>query len=142
MVNGVCIDVARIHSVKHDAMVENIWNSDYLNYISAIASGTATDSTSLIYVNLSKGNLEEALRGSAFDPATYAFVLRLVAASDGASDEMIQKCLALKPEDGTNMHSITPTIGLYARSGRDIKPYMDLLERTPRQPTSINLKRF
>ncbi len=125
---NACVDIARIHKLKHDVLVENTWNSDYLNYISGIEAKEATDPMSLVYINLSKGNLEDALQASTRDSSTQSFALRLVAASDGASDEIIQRCLELKPDEGINQYTILPTIGLLARRGKDVQPYMTLLQ--------------
>lgn len=125
---NACVDVARIYRLTHDSLVTNVWNSDYLNYISQMESHASTDSTSLSYINLSKGKLEDALLASNHNMATNSYILRLAAASDGASNEIIEKSLKLKPHEGMNMSSISPTIGLLARKGRDIKPYMDLLQ--------------
>lgn len=125
--NNVCVDIARIHKLNHNKQVENTWNSDYLNYIGQLESGTLTDSVSMIYNNLSKGYLNEVLKVSGDYGPNRSFALRLVAASDGASEDIVQEFLNLTPEEGLNMNSITPTIGLLARKGKDISPYMAIL---------------
>jgi hypothetical protein len=86
------------------------------------------DSVSLIYSNLSKGFLNEALKISGNSGANHSYALRQIAASDGASEGVVEEFLQLSPEDGLNRNSIAPTIGLLARKGKDINPYMTILQ--------------
>ncbi|MCR6641004.1 MAG: M48 family metallopeptidase [Sporocytophaga sp.] len=126
--NSVCVDIARIHKLNHNGQIENTCNSDYLNYIAQLESGTLKDSVSLIYSNLSKGYLNEALKVSGNSGVNHSYALRQIAASDGASEGVVEEFLQLSTEEGLNRNSIAPTIGLLARKGKDINHYMTILQ--------------
>ncbi len=77
------------------------------------------------YRRLYEGDLEGAMAQIEAAPEMSSALLRMVAASDGASDEMVASALALDPGAGVNRASVWVAIGLAMRHGR---PIDDLLE--------------
>ncbi len=58
------------------------------------------------------------------EPHEVARVLRLAAASDGASREIIDRALALPTDQGLDSNSIWAALGLALRERRDPAPYI------------------
>jgi hypothetical protein len=78
------------------------------------------------YAHLLHGELNEALAAKAESPATHARIMRLVAASDGASPQMIHDALALPADQGLDADTYLVTLALLEREHADIKPYVPL----------------
>ncbi|SHH39159.1 M48 family metallopeptidase [Massilia sp. CF038] len=73
-----------------------------------------------MYSLLTAGNLAGALNAAETDPQAKAYLLRLVAASDGASAVQIAQALALPPEQGTSLGSAWVMLAVAARQGEDL----------------------
>ena len=71
------------------------------------------------FAALAAGQLDSALAYSKGDQGSAATVLRLVAASDGASDEVVARAMALRPEQGAAMPTVWLMVGMDLRSGAD-----------------------
>jgi hypothetical protein len=71
------------------------------------------------YVKLASGALAEAAEAAGNDADTRARVLRLVAASRGATDQQIAAAAALPAGAGIDYHTVWPAIGLALRNKQD-----------------------
>jgi hypothetical protein len=78
---------------------------------------------------LASGNLDQALSVKEGTPEDKARLLRLVAASDDARGEDVERALALSPDMGLDGQTFLPTLALLARKGGDTAPY---LQRAPK----------
>lgn len=76
------------------------------------------------YIMLAQGRLGEALRVATGPPDDRARLLRMVAASDGASPLTIQQALKLSPDEGLDRYTVISTLALVARTGGDTAPYV------------------
>jgi Zn-dependent protease with chaperone function len=81
------------------------------------------------YPALARGKLDDALRLSGTDKAAATRALRLVAASDGATADVVQRALALPVSEGLDPDTLWASIALSARSKHD---YSELLAHAPR----------
>jgi hypothetical protein len=61
------------------------------------------------------------------DPQEAARVLRLAAASDGASRAIVNRALALPIDQGIDEYTVWVTLGLALRERRDPAPYLALI---------------
>jgi hypothetical protein len=71
------------------------------------------------YAHLGRGELGRALQLAESEPKLRAQVLRLAAASDGATPQMIEEALSLGPELGVAGTTVLPSIALADREGRE-----------------------
>jgi Zn-dependent protease with chaperone function len=90
----------------------------------------------LAYAKLASGALDQAVTLASGDEKTRARVVRLVAASRGATREQLAAARALAPDAGIDYHTLWPAIGLALREKRDasaliarIKEFTDPDER-------------
>jgi hypothetical protein len=60
-------------------------------------------------------------------------LLRLLAASSGASPELVKNALALAPSDGLDPHTIWPAVALAMREKRDPSPLLAVKSAVPEQ---------
>ena len=124
----VAVDLARIHRlVGSDSSVVSklARGSDLLEYFMALETGEGMDSIAeLGYSALRDGNLDQALKLAHQDSVIEARVLRLAAASDGASQELQARALALDPSAGVDQDTRWASIALAIRSGRDHTPFL------------------
>ncbi len=81
------------------------------------------------YYLKSQGKLNEAYTFISKFNDSRPYFIRLLAASDGANEEIINAANKLETEDGVNYNSIWATLGLAIRQKKDTKIYMDLLEK-------------
>ena len=77
------------------------------------------------YQRLYVGDLEGAMDNIQAAPDMSDTLLRMVAASDGASDDMVASALALDPGAGLNRVSLWVAVGLAMRHGRPIDDLLD-----------------
>jgi Zn-dependent protease with chaperone function len=87
------------------------------------------------YTSLAHGDLAEALKTARSDHATYARVLRLAAASDGADASMVREALALPADEGIDEITIWYALALAARERADTAPLLKYLDAQPEQQT-------
>lgn len=98
-------------------------DSPGLRWLSELEDGFGPEnSETRAYAQLNKGGLAAAL---SFSEGTQseARVLRLVAASDGAGPNTLQRALALPPEQGMDNATLWPSIALAMRLGKDTARY-------------------
>lgn len=95
--------------------------SPELEYLVSLESGKGLDkSPESAYTALMRGELDKALKLAHADSAVEANVLRLAAASDGASAEIQARALALGPEVGLDNDTRWASIGLAMRNGQAV----------------------
>jgi hypothetical protein len=98
--------------------------SPQLEYYARLETGEGLQgSPDSAYVALTRGELDKAVVIARRDSAVEANVLRLAAASDGASPEIQARALALGTEAGLDSDTRWASIGLAIRDGRDPKPF-------------------
>jgi hypothetical protein len=127
----VAIEVARIRRVVAGEKAPDLShlkaNSEYVRMLMAPESSDAANAPTMTpYVSLLRGELDKALAAEKKSKDERARVVRLVAASDGASREMIDAALALPPEAGLDPDTFLPTLSLATRMGRDVSPLLPL----------------
>jgi Zn-dependent protease with chaperone function len=99
--------------------------SPRLRQLSALEDGYGdTNAPTRAYAHLNKGALAAAL-ALTDDVPEKARVLRLVAASDGASPDTIKRALALPPDQGMDEATIWVTVALAMRQGAPAAPYLE-----------------
>jgi hypothetical protein len=98
----------------------------------------AETSETRAYAEMNKGALAAALAMSGGTPSE-ARVLRLVAASDGAGPNTLQRALALPPDQGIDDGTVWPSIALAMRMGKDGSAYAAEARRLygPAQPAML-----
>ncbi len=138
----VSVDLARIRRLTTPdagALVAHLAKgSDHLRYLVALESGTGIDSGPLLaYAELARGHLDQAVSLAHANPAVEARVLRLAAASDGASPELVRRALALDPGVGLDDATRWASIALATRSGRDVTPLLDSHPARPEYPQRV-----
>ncbi len=94
------------------------------------------------YLMLAQGNLDQALSVSEGTPEDQARLLRLVAASDGAPGETIERALTLSPDRGLDAQTLLPTLALLARKGGDLEPYLQRASKILGEDTNAVLNAF
>lgn len=82
------------------------------------------DPDGLAYRALARGKLDEAMRLVRGRPESEARMLRLVAASDGATPTLVTQALSLDTTAGTDSATAWFSAALAAREGRDYLPYL------------------
>jgi len=141
----VAVDLARIHRIlDHDsaAVVALIRSSKRLESLLNLEHGIGFDSTPLLaYEALARGDIASAVSRARGDSDASARVLRLAAASDGASAALIDRALALGAKAGLDTYSRWVTIGLAMRERRDYEYLLQGDEGTPAEYTD-HLTRF
>ncbi len=75
--------------------------------------------SAIAYVKLASGALAEAVDAAGDDAATRARIVRLVAASRGATAAQVAAAAALPADAGLDYHTIWPTLGLALRDKQD-----------------------
>lgn len=99
-------------------------NSDTLRYYLSLTSGAGLQpGIDMAYHRVARGELDAAVNEELRDPQEKARVLRLAAASDGASREIVNRALALPLDQGIDADSMWAALGLAVRERRDPAPY-------------------
>ena len=122
------------------ALAELANSSDYLAFMLAIESGEADSGSPLEgYAMLASARLADAARVAKSAAEKEHRLLRLIGASDGATDAMIDEALALPVADGGDM--MVMMYALAARHGRSTAPFETAIRKdAPR--TADGLLRF
>ena len=118
----VVLDLARLHRLLGDgrAMTELAKGSDELQYMIALETGKGLgDDPMSAYAALARGEIDAAMSKAGADSTTEVEVLRLAAASDGASEELQTRALALDAHAGIDNNTRWAAIGLAMRKGQD-----------------------
>jgi Zn-dependent protease with chaperone function len=84
------------------------------------------DAPGQAYVKLQRGMLAQALSNSAGNDGQQAQMLRLVAASDGASADIVKRALAQPADKGIDPATALLSVALALKNGVDPKPHMDV----------------
>lgn len=130
----VSVDLARMRRLTSADGKANI--SDLAEGVAQVKAALAVESGEgiansplLAYTELSRGHLTKALEiAAARMPQYQNRVLRLAAASDGASAELAQKALALPGDDGIDPDTIWTAMGLALRDKADISHLRERLK--------------
>jgi hypothetical protein len=130
----VSVDLARIRRMiaqGRPPMIEELAkSSEQLQFLLALESGEGLEAAHLkAYPELARGNLDRAVRLAGSDPESEARLLRLVAASDGASPGLVSRALALSPEKGVDQSTVWASLGLAARMQQDLTSYQQAARR-------------
>jgi hypothetical protein len=100
-------------------------SSPELSYLDALERGASGDSvTQRAFAALARGGLASALELSRADSLLEARIVRLVAASDGATAEMQARALALDAAAGIRDDTRWAAIALALRAGTDHTPFL------------------
>jgi hypothetical protein len=120
---GLIVEESRISRVLRDderAYVTDSQQSDILQVLKTIEAQPPPDGGEIgAYASLARGNIEAALRDRTLAPANRAHLLRLAAASEGASKSVIDEALTLPPALGLDDDTLIPTLIIDEKSGQD-----------------------
>jgi hypothetical protein len=127
----LALDLARIERVvTQGTAIDYTSLSHYSQSLSsflALETGQGVEDTPYFaYAHLAQGDLEGAIATSAPVPAEQARLIWLAAASDGAGEDLIEQALALPLGQGVDQENIGAVLGLVARRGQDLSPYLNL----------------
>jgi Zn-dependent protease with chaperone function len=99
--------------------------SDTLRYYVAVMSGNELQrGVDKACRDIARGDIDAALKEEIEDPQVRARVLRLAAASDGASREIVARALALPSDQGIGQGTVWMALGLAVRERKDPAPYV------------------
>jgi hypothetical protein len=99
--------------------------SDTLRYYLSLMSGAGLQpGIDMAYYHIARGELDAAVKEQVQDPQETARVLRLAAASDGASRELIARALALPMDQGVDRDSMWTALALALRERKDPAPFV------------------
>jgi hypothetical protein len=102
--------------------------SGILSYYFSLMSGSGLQpGIDMAYHHIARGELDAAVKERTQDPQEAARVLRLAAASDGASREIIERALSLPIDQGIDNDSVWVALGLALRERRDPAPYLSAI---------------
>ena len=136
--SAIAIDVARIRRVRAEVpsavvLDDLIADSQPLRFLLSFdgigvpPGDPASELFMAPWRSLARGELEGVLGALAMDPNSapaQSTLLRLVAASDGATPAMVAEAFALAPDAGINARTVWPTMALAVREGRDPQPFI------------------
>jgi hypothetical protein len=133
----LAIDVARLRRMVAGAEPASLddleRDSALLGFLRATETGAGFEQSPLLaYRELASGRLAEALDRAAGAMEPYARVLRLAAASDGASAELVTRALELPLPQGIDHDTIWAAIGLAAREKVPLEPYYEFASKVVR----------
>ena len=102
----------------------------YLRYVQAVENSVENDPENKLYAYkiLAQGKIQEAIDYCNSDSSLQAIILRLAAVSDGASDEVKAKALALPAIQAINSTSIMLAIALSAKNNLSLEIYKEPLK--------------
>jgi len=99
--------------------------SNTLRYYLSLVSGAGLQpGLDTAYHRIARGQVDAAVNEKLQDPQEGARVLRLAAASDGASRKLIERALALPIDQGFDADTMWAALGLALRERRDPAPYI------------------
>jgi Zn-dependent protease with chaperone function len=124
------VDLARIRRViafgDNEVDLKDLLDkSDSLSFLAGLESGAdAQPGEQKGYYHLTRGALAPALTETEKLPDVHARMLRLAAASDGATESMIAQALALAPAAGVDSDTAWAAFALALREGRNPDAYI------------------
>jgi len=99
--------------------------SDQLHYYFAVVSGQGLQpGINMAYHDIARGHIDAAVKMKLPDPQERARVLRLAAASDGASPDVVAQALELPSDQGIDRATLWTALGLAVRQRKDPAPYV------------------
>jgi Zn-dependent protease with chaperone function len=99
--------------------------SNTLQYYLSLVSGAGLQPGSeMAYHRIARGELNAAVNEPVQNPQEAARILRLAAASDGASRQIVERALALPMDQGFDADTMWVALGLALRERRDPAPYV------------------
>jgi hypothetical protein len=105
--------------------------SNTLRYYMSVVSGTGLQAgPDMAYHRIARGELDAAVMEPVQNPQDGARILRLAAASDGASRQIIDRALALPVNQGFDADTMWAALGLALRERRDPTPYIAAIRET------------
>lgn len=137
---GVLEEMKRVcHLLKKDDVIEKINTDDvpYLRFVKAIENSrkaNAFENNAITgdevdqlysYKLLAQGNIQEALDYCKTDSSLYNSILRLAAVSDGATQDICLKAIAIKPTRDINSGTLIPALALNVKYNLAIDDYRD-----------------
>ena len=144
MAETLALDIERIKRVLNNFTnkgYETVINNEEVKYYNTLERGIVVDSeenSEYAYYLLSKGQLDEAYQLAKKDESSKAYVLRLIAASKGASNKIQLEALKLTEEDGLNINSIWSAVGLAIKHNKDYDQYIKILSTLDLKENEIN----
>jgi hypothetical protein len=134
LADSTVVELARVTRVRGQGDLPTLYSlaekSWQLQWLLMMETGKNWNAKAVMraYPELAKGHLDKALTLAQADPSIEAGVLRLAAASDGASADLAQRALALPVGDGLDENTFWASVALAAREKRD---YSELLAHAP-----------
>jgi Zn-dependent protease with chaperone function len=105
--------------------------SDMLRYYFAVVSGKDLQpGIHTAYHDIAAGHIDAAVKVKVDDPQERARVLRLAAASDGASPEIVARALELPSDQGIDQATLWTALGLAVRERKDPAPYVAAIRQS------------
>jgi hypothetical protein len=146
MPEGVAIEFARILRLRGaggGAELERLAETSMtLKQMLMLESPVAGSGAPEVYAKLARGQLVAALGEAGPAPERRARVLRLVAASRGATSSDVAAALSLGPSEGIDGHTIWPAIALLKRHGRDATALLSKLDEFVEEEEREAARRF
>jgi hypothetical protein len=146
LAKDMAIDIVRIRRLmgadSGHAMAGLLKSSPSLEYLVNLETGKGIGKgPESAFMALARGELDKALTAARPDSETARAVLRLAAASDGASPEIKARANALAPDVGVDNSTRWATMALAMRDGRDHSPFLPNEKVVPAHYTE-SLMRF
>lgn len=147
LADQIGVDIARIKRLlqqdRGSALADVGQSSEALRRLMAFESGQGLSSPAAkAYAELARGNVEPAVQMAHQKPEGEARLLRLAAASDGASAALVAKALALPLDQGLDESTVWASVGLAARARRDLTAFEPMARNAAPQGRADALLRF
>jgi hypothetical protein len=125
----VALDVARLRRLLGGGKPVNLADlarvSDSLRYVLTLETGTDLGNSPLrAYAELGQGRIDQAVEIAKAEPRLHARLLRMAAASDGASPKLVEQALTMPFNAATDGSTLWCTLGLAAREKRNLAPFI------------------
>ncbi|HJY78216.1 MAG TPA: hypothetical protein VKE95_16380, partial [Burkholderiales bacterium] len=118
--------------------IELAKKSDALRQLVTLESGEGlAGSDFAAYSELARGNLDKAMRLVQGNTERRVRLLRLAAASDGASRDLVSAALALNSDDGIDESTVWAALALAMREKRETAPYLAQVGKNPRERAEV-----
>lgn len=134
LANSLALDIARMRRMTGQAdaatMNELVKTSPALRQALMLESGRGLEAPALkAYAELAQGRIDAAMALAQNRPETAARLLRLAAASSGASPALVARALALPADKGLDESTVWSAIALAQRAGQDAGPLVEAARR-------------
>jgi Zn-dependent protease with chaperone function len=147
LADHVNVDLARIRRIQSTA--SDVTLNDLSAHSDSLKQYLAFETANVIppsspanaYVLLREGKLTEVLNAAKSAPAMHPRLLRLLAASSGASAEVVTQALALPTDKGIDQNTVWVAIALAIREKRPIDAY-DINAKNLSDQSSLAMKKY